>query len=307
MDKMATPARSTAGAAFRRLLQEEKCLATPGVQDPLTARICEQVGFKALAIGGFSVEASLLGFPDIGLITLKEMADHAANIARSVDLPITCDVDTGFGGLHNIARTVREMERAGIAGIQIEDQTSPKRCPLLEGRTIVDIDEQLRRLKLACEARTDNDFVIIARSDADTISHDELVLRCNRYLQAGADVVMPITMQVEGRSFDALGADDQMDYLAKVVRSIDGPVKAPMTPAGYALSDMADIGFKIVGWPAVNLQAAASATLAVMEKLYATGSTEGYFDEEWKSAMGPTQIMKLMKIDHFLDIERRYI
>ena len=177
----------SAGARFRQLMEQHSCLVTPGCYDALSARIAEHAGFEAIAISGFGVEAALLGRPDVGLLTLTELVDQTRRIADAVEVPITCDVETGFGGVHNIARLVRAMEDCGVAGIQIEDQQAPKRCPALDGRSVVSIEDQIVRLGAAIAARRDPDFLIIARSDADVLGFDELVRRCNRYLAAGAD------------------------------------------------------------------------------------------------------------------------
>jgi hypothetical protein len=232
----------SAGSRFRALMAQHPCLVTPGCWDALSARIAENVGFEALAIGGFAVEAALLGKPDLGLLTLTELVDQARRIAGSVDVPITCDGETGFGGVHNIARLVRGLEDAGIAGVQIEDQPGPKRCPALDGRSVVSLEEQLARIGAALAARRDPDFLIIARSDADVLGVEQLVERCNRYLAAGADVAMPICFAVDGRPISELSPDDQMEVHARIARGIDGPVKAVVNTLHRALADLRRTG-----------------------------------------------------------------
>lgn len=296
----------SAGARFRALLSQGECLITPGCHDPLSARLAESAGFQALAIGGFAVEAALLGKPDLGLLTLTELVGQARRIAGSVSLPVTCDGETGFGGVHNIARLVRDMEDAGIAGIQIEDQANPKRCPVLEGRKIVSLEEQLARLGAALAARRDSDFVIIARSDADVLGIDALIERCNRYLAAGADMAMPICFAVDGRPLAALDADAQMELLARIARAIDGPVKAVLIPQGYTAADMGRIGYSVVGLTGLPTDAAVNAMHEAYASIRATGSEEAYRAAHPPAHRAPEGIMRLLGIEEHLAFERRF-
>ena len=294
----------SAGSRLRALLARGECLVTPGVHDALSARIAEHAGFEAIAISGFGVEAALLGQPDIGLLTLDELTGQARRIAGVVDIPITCDGETGFGGVHNIARLVREMEGCGIAAIQIEDQQSPKRCPALDGRSVVSLEEQLVRLKAALAARSDPDFLIIARSDADVISLDELILRSNRYLQAGADMAMPICFSVDGRPISQLDPDAQMDVFERIATAIDGPVKGVMIPAGYTAADMGRIGYRIMGLTGGPIEASVNALHAAYTALRRTGSEEAYRADNPPVFKAPSGIMDLLKLPAFLEFER---
>jgi len=295
----------SAGARLRALLAQEDCLVTPGIYDALSARIAEHAGFAALAISGFGVEAALLGKPDIGLLTLSELVDWARRIAAAVDVPVTCDGETGFGGVHNIARLVHELEAAGIAGVQIEDQTSPKRCPALEGRAVVALDEQLARLKAALAARRDPDFLVIARSDADILSFDELVLRCNRYLAAGADMAMPICFAVDGRPITDFDADGQMEVYERLARAIDGPVKGVLIPQGYTAADMGRIGYRLMGLAGGPIEASVNALHAALAELRRSGSEAAYRAAHPPAFPAPGGIMKLLGLPGYLDFERR--
>ena len=297
---------SSAGARFRALMRRHDCLATPSIFDALSARVAEKVGFPALAISGFGVETALLGRPDLGILTLSELVDQARRITAAVDVPITCDAETGFGGVHNIARLVRDMEDCGIAGIQLEDQTMPKRCPALEGRVPVSLDEQIVRLQAALAARTDPDFVIIARSDADVVSYKELALRCNRYLQAGADVAMPMCFVLDGHPVSQMSPDDQMELYARLVRDIDGPLKGVMIPEGYALADMAKIGYRLMGLSAVCIEAAANAMFEALTDLKEHGNNANYRAANPPIMSAPGGIMDLMRLPEFLQFERRF-
>jgi methylisocitrate lyase len=296
----------SAGARFRALLAQGKCLITPGVHDALSARVAETAGFSALAVSGFGVEASLLGKPDIGLLTLDELVGQARRIAAAVDVPVTCDGETGFGGVHNVARLVREMEACGIAGIQIEDQTNPKRCPALEGRRVVALDEQLARLGAALAARRDPGFVVIARSDADTISLAELTERSNRYLQAGADMAMPICFVVDGRPLGEIDADGQMEVFERLARAIDGPIKGVMVPEGYTAADMGRIGYSVIGLTGGPIEASVNALHGAYAAMLETGS-----EAAWRAAhpprfAAPGGIMRLLRLDEHLAFEQRF-
>lgn len=294
------------GARLRALLDRPGALVTPGCHDALSARIAAHAGFEALAISGFGVEAALLGEPDIGLLTLSELVDQARRIAAAVDLPVTCDGETGFGGVHNVARLVREMEAAGIAAIQIEDQVNPKRCPALEGRGVVSLDEQLARLGAALAARRDPGFMVIARSDADVVSFAELVERCNRYLAAGADMAMPICFAVDGRPIGAFDADGQMEVFARLAAAIDGPVKAVMIPAGYTAADMGAIGYQLVGLTGGPIEAAVNALAGAYASLRETGSEQAYRAAHPPAHRAPGGVMQLLGSEERLAFERRF-
>lgn len=296
----------SAGARLKALLAPGKCLVTPGVHDALSARIAEHAGFAAVAISGFGVEAALLGRPDIGLLTLSELVAQARRIAGAVEVPITCDGETGFGGVHNVARLVREMEHCGLAGIQLEDQDNPKRCPALEGRSVVDVEEQLARLGAALAARRDPDFLVIARSDADVISFDALVERCNRYLQAGADMAMPICFVVDGRPIAEFDADGQMEVFERLARAIDGPVKGVMIPEGYTARDMGRIGYAIVGLTGGAIEAAVNALHGAYAELLRSGSEASYRAQHPPAIRAPGGIMDLLGLAEALAFERRF-
>lgn len=296
----------SAGARLRALMAQSHCLVTPGCYDALSARLAEQAGFEAISISGFGLEASLLGRPDLGLLTLSELVQQAGRIAQAVGAPVTCDGETGFGGVHNVARLVRELETAGLAGVQLEDQLNPKRCPALEGRSVAPLDEQLARLGAALAARRDPDFLIIARSDADMLGYDELVLRCNRYLEAGADVAMPICFQLDGRPVAALSPDDQMELYARLALDIDGPIKGVLIPDGYTADDMAQIGYRLLGLSGGPIEAAANALADAFADLRRTGSEAAYRTAHPPKIAAPGGVLRVLGLDAHLDFERRF-
>ena len=180
------------GRAFRRMLEQKPYLFTPGITTPLHAKIVERAGFDYVYVGGYDVSLTLLGLPDVGLITEPEMVVNAGHIVRSVDLPVIADADTGYGNAINVTRTVRNFEAAGVAGIHIEDQVSPKRCGHVAGKTLVSLEEAVGKLRAALDARKDEDFLIIARTDAIAAQGgglEEAIRRGKAYAEAGCQMV----------------------------------------------------------------------------------------------------------------------
>jgi 2-methylisocitrate lyase-like PEP mutase family enzyme len=174
---------------LRRLLERSEPLVAPFVYDALQARLAQAAGLEAVYMTGFGTAAAR-GYPDLGLLTMSEMVENARRIARSVEVPVICDADTGYGNPLNVQRTVREYEDAGAAALHLEDQVFPKRCGFLDGKQVIPLDEMVPKVKAACEARTDPDFVIIARTDAlAPLGWDEVERRARAYRAAGADLL----------------------------------------------------------------------------------------------------------------------
>jgi 2-methylisocitrate lyase-like PEP mutase family enzyme len=180
------------GRKMRELLRREKYLFTPGITTPLHAMIVEKAGFDFVYMGGYDVSLTLLGQPDVGLITETEMVMNARHIARSVAIPVIADADTGYGNAINVIRTVQDFEAAGVAGIHIEDQVNPKRCGHVAGKMIIPLDEAVGKIRAALDARKDRDFIIMARTDAIAATgggFDEAVKRGKAYARAGCDML----------------------------------------------------------------------------------------------------------------------
>ena len=174
---------------LRQLLAAEGLIVAPFIMNALHARIAEAVGFDAVYMTGAGTSAEK-GFPDVGLLTMTEMTTNARYIANAVDIPVICDADTGYGNALNVQRTVREYEAAGVAAIHIEDQVFPKKCGFFEGKQVVPMEEHIQKIRAALDARTDPDFVIIARCDAYAVTGwEDTVRRCRAYREAGADLV----------------------------------------------------------------------------------------------------------------------
>src|SRR5438132_662037 len=179
-----------------RELIAQSCIMLPGVPTASMAREVERVGFDAVYISGAGMANSTAGVPDIGLLTLTEVARLAGYIANAVNIPAIVDADTGFGGAENVARTIRELEAAGLSGCHIEDQEFPKRCGHLAGKSVVDVDEMIARIKAAVAARRDRDFMIIARTDARAVEDFRgAIKRAQNYVEAGADAIFPEALQ----------------------------------------------------------------------------------------------------------------
>src|SRR5919198_503216 len=179
-------------AARLRELIAQGCVMLPGVPNAAMARQVEHAGFDAVYISGAGMANATAGVPDIGLLSMTEIVRLAGYVANAVTIPAIVDADTGFGGAESVARTIRELENAGLAGCHIEDQEFPKRCGHLAGKSVVDVDEMTGRIKAAVSARRDQDFMIIARTDARAVEDfDRAVERARRYLKAGADAIFP--------------------------------------------------------------------------------------------------------------------
>src|SRR6184192_4091687 len=215
-----TTITSTSKSKRLRELITKCAVIIPGVPNAVMARQTERAGFEAVYASGAGMANATAGVPDIGLLTLSEVAQLAGYIAKAIDIPAIVDADTGFGGAENVARTIRELEGAGLAGCHIEDQEFPKRCGHLAGKSIVDLEEMVGKIKAAVASRHDPDFMIIARTDARAVEgFDRAVERAGEYLAAGADAIFPEALQ---------SAEEFRDF----AKEIDLPLLANMTEFG---------------------------------------------------------------------------
>src|SRR6266513_5107738 len=247
---------NTKAARLRELISNS-AVALPGVPNAAMARQVEQAGFEAVYISGAGMANATAGVPDIGLLTLTEVVRLAGYVANAVPIPAIVDADTGFGGAENLARTVCELEKAGLAGCHIEDQEFPKRCGHLAGKSIVDVHEMIARIKAAVAARRDQDFMIIARTDARAVEDfDRTVERAGKYLAAGADAIFPEALQ---------SAEEFRDF----AREIDLPLLANMTEFGkgplLTFEQLGDFGYRMVIFP----QSAFRVSMKASEKFFA--------------------------------------
>ena len=256
---------------FKKLVLDEEILILPGAYDGLSAKIVEQAGFKAVTFGGYPASGSLLAKPDVSLLTMTEMVNLARYIAEAVDIPLFVDGDTGHGNVTNVARTVREFERAGVAGLFIEDQVFPKRCGHMEGKQVISSDEMVTKIKAAVDARMDEDLVIMARTDSLAIyGIDEAITRGNKYAEVGADIIF-------------IEAPPSVDDMKRVCSQVRAPMSANMIEGGktpiLTAKDLQDIGYSIATFPLSTLYAAAYGVRSAMEALSKTGTTSGYIEK----------------------------
>ncbi|HTD20201.1 MAG TPA: isocitrate lyase/PEP mutase family protein [Ktedonobacteraceae bacterium] len=281
---------------LRELLVQRDLLVAPGAYDALSARLIAQAGFPAVYMTGFGTAASVLGQPDVGLLTMSEMVSRAAALAAVVgDRPLIADADTGYGNPINVRRTVREYERAGVAAIHIEDQVWPKKCGHMEGKQVIPVDEMVQKIRAAVDARQDPDFVIIARTDANAVYGLEDALRRGRaYREAGADVIF-----IEApRSIEELHAIAQAFPDVPLLYNWAESGKTPLLP----LEEIHALGFKLVIFPVSMLFAATQALLDLLEALK-QGQTSLAFAERMVTFSQFTDQIGLPEIQA---LERRY-
>jgi methylisocitrate lyase len=279
----------------------------PSCFDPLSSRIAEVAGFPAVHLTGMGVEATLLGSPDLGLLSMSELVAHVGRITAAIEVPLLADIDTGFGSVLNVQRTIREMERAGAAGVHIEDQALPKHCPVVPGRAVVGRVEALDRVKAALDARRDPDFVIVARTDADTISIGETIDRCNLFLEAGADMVMPILVEVDGQPYAKLSPEAQMQLAKHVTSSIGGPVMnmGGRPPKGHSAQDLFAAGYDLLIFGCA-LPASANAMLAALREVAQTGQCSSAIETNPGPYWDTLELMRAVKLDEHLAFEQAF-
>src|SRR5438132_9393758 len=228
-------------AARLRELIAKGAITMPGVPNAAMARQVEQVGFDAVYVSGAGMANATAGVPDIGLLTLTEVAQLAGYIAKAVKIPALVDADTGFGGAESVARTISELERAGLAGCHIEDQEYPKRCGHLAGKTLVPAEEMAEKIKAAVRVRHDSDFVIMARTDARAVeSFDDAVKRALLYVEAGADAIFPEALQ-SAEEFRAFAREMKVPLLANMTEFGKSPL--------LSFKELDGIGYRMVIFP----------------------------------------------------------
>jgi len=254
-------------AQFRKKMLEPAILQIPGAHDGLTALIAKNIGFEVLYLSGAAYTASR-GLPDLGMIHSEELAARAKDIIRATNLPLLVDIDTGFGGILNTARTAREMVEAKVAAIQIEDQELPKKCGHLNGKKLVSTEEMVQKIRIIKEVAPS--LVIIARSDAAAVEGVEsLIDRANAYLEAGADAIFPEALTTE-------------EEFTKVNASLHAPLLANMTEFGqtpyYTAEQFENFGYNMVIYPVTSLRVAAKAIEQVFTNILTEGTQKNSLD-----------------------------
>jgi 2-methylisocitrate lyase-like PEP mutase family enzyme len=278
---------------LRELLNKPGIVRSLGAHDVFTARLIEAAGLETVFLGGFGTSASLLGLPDVGLLTMTEMADAVRRMAGRVDIPVVADGDTGHGDLHNVARTVREFERAGAAGVLLEDQVSPKRCGHFEGKQVIPAAEMVLKLRAALDARHDPDFVIVARTDARAVEGIEGAIdRANRYAEAGADVCF-------------IEAPQGRQELERIPREVRHPLLVNMLTGGVTpilpVEELERLGYKIVVCPIETLLVAGRA----VQRLIAALLTRGRVDLPEEEMMTFAEVKQVLGLDEVLGLRGR--
>ena len=252
-------------ARLRELMSGPAPLVAPGAYDALSARLIEQAGFDAVYMTGFGTTASLIGRPDVGLLSGAEMVDNARRIVSAVDVPVIADADTGYGNAINVVRTVQLYEQAGVAGIQLEDQVMPKKCGHMSGKLLIETDEMVGKVRAAVQARRDPDLLIIARTDAVAVTGtDDAIARARAFADAGADVLF-----VEAPTSEA-----DVEHVATELRGVAPLVfnwaEGGKTPA-LSLERIAELGFSLVIYPIGTLLAATAGIRSLLAALRSDG------------------------------------
>ena len=278
-----------------RLLDEKGFLLAPGVYDALSARIARRAGFEALFVSGYSIAATSLGEPDVGLLTQTEVIAAARRICAAVDCPVIVDADTGYGGVVNVVRTVRELIAAGARGCFLEDQVWPKRCGHMKGKRVIPAEEHVQKLRAAVEARADADFFIVARTDAReaTGSLADAISRARAYKETGVDALF-------------VEAPQSLEELREVSRELTPPFVANMLEGGVTPilngDVLRELGFKIAVFPLTGLFAAARAQTEVFEHLRANGTTRDLLDR----LLTFHEMNSLVGLDRHDELDKRY-
>lgn len=254
-----------------RELIAQGAVMMPGVPNAAMGRQVERAGFDAVYISGAGMANATAGVPDIGLLASTEVAQLAGYVANAVTIPAIVDADTGFGGAENVARTIRQLEQAGLAGCHIEDQEFPKRCGHLAGKEVVEVDEMVGKIKAAVRARRDQDFFIIARTDARAVEDfDSAVERARRYVEAGADGIFP----------EALQSNEELKAFA---REIKAPLLANMTEFGksplLSFQELSDFGYKMVIFPMSAFRVSMKASDEFLRDLKKRETQSGWLDK----------------------------
>ncbi|WP_308798328.1 methylisocitrate lyase [Agromyces silvae] len=255
---------------FRERLASGEIMRFPGAFNPLSARLIEQKHFDGVYISG-AVIAADLGLPDVGLTTLSEVAGRGAQIARMTELPAIIDADTGFGEPMNVARTIQQLEDAGLAGAHIEDQINPKRCGHLDGKAVVDLKTAINRIRAAADARRDPNFLVMARTDVRAVEGLQSSLdRAKALVDAGADAIFPEAMR-------------DLEEFAAMREAVDVPILANMTEFGkselFSVDQLRDVGVNIVIWPVSLLRIAMGSAGRALDTLTEDGHLRSKLDE----------------------------
>lgn len=283
---------------FKKLMLASELLVVPSAYDSLSAKVIVQAGFPAVHMTGSGTSASMLGLPDLGFATITEMAWNAKNICLAVDVPVIMDIDAGYGNAMNTWRCVREFERAGIVGGHLEDQVVPKRCGHLEGKRLISSREMTGKIEAAVEARTDPDWVVIARTDArEKLGLDEAIRRSKEYVQAGADCIF-------------LEAMLSVDEMKRVRDEIDAPLLANMVEGGktpwLTTQELESLGYNLAIYPLSGWYAATTILRKVFAALRDEGTTQHFWDRN-DLRMTFDELFEVFDYSKISELEARFV
>jgi 2-methylisocitrate lyase-like PEP mutase family enzyme len=280
---------------LKQLLKRDKLLVAPGCFDGLSARLVEEAGFEAAYLSGGAVARSM-GIPDIGLVTMSETIERAAQVVSAVKLPVIADADTGYGNAVNLVRTVREFERVGVAAIHIEDQITPKRCGHLDGKEVISTAEMEKKLEAALAARSDADFCIIARTDARGVNGlDDAIERARTFAKLGVDAIFVEAPQSEEELAEIPRRLPNIPLLVNVFKG----GKTPMLP----MARLQSMGYRIAIYPSETQRAAIYAMRAALGTLKREGTTESIDD----TLTTFKERDRVVGLDDWQKIEREYL
>ena len=273
---------------IRRSLKKSGQLVMPGVYDALSAQIATKTGFEVIFISGYSLAATMLGEPDFGILTQTEMLSAAQRICSVTDLPVIVDADTGYGNAINVIRTVDELIRIGAAGMFLEDQVWPKRCGHMKGKQVIPLEEQLKKLQAAIDAKRNRDFFIVARTDArQALGLNEAITRGIAFKKAGADAVF-------------IEAPETKEEMLEIARCVPGPLVANMLERGVTPlmgpQELRDLGFDLVVWPLAPLYSVAKSLNEVYTTLHRDGTTVDILD----------RLMPFDEFNRIVGLEEKY-
>ena len=282
--------------SLRKLLKTNKPILVPGIYDALSAKIAQQVGFEAVFHTGYGTAATLLGVPDIGLVSFSEMKERVSNICNSIDIPVVADADTGYGNSLNTMRTVKDYIRSGASGLILEDQVWPKKCGHMKGKAVIPLDEMESKIKAASQSRKEekSDLVIVGRTDSLAIEGvDQAIDRVKRYHKAGADVLF-------------IEAPDKIDELELIAKQVKLPLLLNQLEGGrtplITMEQAKKIGFKIILFPLTSLY---SSTKAMFDSL-------SYLKKHQTSVGIEEQLVtfdkfnKIVNYDDFIKLEKKF-
>ena len=280
---------------FKELLRRDKLLVAPGCFDGLSARLVEEAGFEAAYLSGGAVARSM-GIPDIGLVTMSEVIERAAQVMCAIKIPVIADADTGYGNATNLIRTVREFERVGVAAIHIEDQITPKRCGHLDGKEVISLAEMEKKLEAAIASRTDPDFCIIARTDARGVHGlDDAIRRGRAFAKLGVDAVFVEAPQSEAELEEIPRQLSDVPLLVNVFKG----GKTPMLP----VERLERMGYRIAIYPSETQRAGIHAMRQALALLKREGTTEAMDD----ALTTFKERDRIVGLDDWQDLERRFL